>query len=59
MSSQFKTIVGGFMYEVDVMTVNQLKSWILCLEQAIDEYDVDVVFDRANELYSNGDVEHG
>ena len=47
------------MYEVDVMTVEQLKFWILCLEQAIDEYDVDVVFDRANELYSNGDVEHG
>lgn len=59
MSSQFKTIVGGVMCEVDVMTVEQLKFWILCLEQAIDEYDVDVVFDRANELYDNGDVEHG
>ena len=59
MSSQFKTIVGGVMYEVDVLTVEQLKFWILCLEQAIDEYDVDVVFDRANELYSNGDNEHG
>ena len=47
------------MCEVDVMTVEQLKFWILCLEQAIDEYDVDVVFDRANELYSNGDNEHG
>mgnify|MGYP003587514623 CR=1 FL=1 len=47
------------MCEVDVMTVEQLKFWILCLEQAIDEYDVDVVFARANELYSNGDNEHG
>ncbi len=47
------------MCEVDVMTVEQLKFWILCLEQAIDEYDVGVVFYRANELYSNGDNEHG
>lgn len=59
MSSQFKTIVGGVMYEVDVLTVEQLKFWILCLEQAIDEQELDVVFDRANELYSNGDNEHG
>ena len=59
MSSQFKTIVGGVMYEVDVLTVEQLKFWILCLEQAIDEQELDVVFDRANELYDNGDVEHG
>ena len=46
------------MYEVDVMTVKQLKFWILCLEQAIDENGLDVVFDRANELYDNGDNEH-
>ena len=59
MSSQFKTIVGGVMYEVDVLTVEQLKFWILCLEQAIDEQELDVVFDRTNELYSNGDNEHG
>ena len=59
MSSQFKMIVGGVMYEVDVLTVEQLKFWILCLEQAIDEQELDVVFDRANELYSNGDNEHG
>ena len=59
MSSQFRTIVGGFVYEVDAMTVEQLKFWILCLEQAIDEQELDVVFDRANELYSNGDNEHG
>lgn len=47
------------MYEVDGMTVDQLKFWILCLEQAIDEQGIDVVFDRANELYDNGDIEHG
>lgn len=46
------------MNEIDVMTVDQLKFWIKCLEQAIDEYDVDVIFDRANELYDNGDNEH-
>ena len=59
MSSQFKTIVGGVMYEVDVLTVDHLKFWIHCLETAIAENDLDVVFDRANELYDNGDVEHG
>ena len=47
------------MCEVDVMTVDHLKFWIHCLETAIDENDLDVVFDRANELYDNGDVEHG
>ena len=46
------------MYEVDVMSVEELKFWILCLEQAIDEYDSDVIFDRANELYNNGNSEH-
>lgn len=46
------------MYEVDVMSVEELKFWILCLEQAIDENELDVVFDRANELYDNGNNEH-
>ena len=46
------------MCEVDVMTVEQLKFWILCLETAIDEQELDVVFDRANELYDNGNNEH-
>ena len=46
------------MYEVDVMSVEQLKFWILCLETAIDEQELDVVFDRANELYDNGNNEH-
>lgn len=46
------------MYEVDVMSVEQLKFWILCLEQAIDEQELDAVFDRANELYNNGNNEH-
>ena len=59
MSSQFKTIVGGVMYEVDVLTVDHLKFCIHYLGTAIDENDLDVVFDRANELYDNGDVEHG
>lgn len=51
------------MYEVDVMSVDELKFWILCLEQAIEENGLDgdgldVVFDRANELYDNGNNEH-
>lgn len=47
------------MYEIDVMSVDELKFWILCLETAIDEQELGVVFDRANELYDNGDSEHG
>ncbi len=46
------------MNKVDMMSAEELKFWIECLEQAIDACDADVIFDRANELYDNGDREH-
>lgn len=42
------------MYEVDVMSVEELKFWILCLEMAIEESEFDSIFRRANELYDAG-----
>lgn len=46
------------MNKVDMMSAEELKFWIECLEQAIDARDAGVIFDRANELLSYEDREH-
>lgn len=38
---------------IESMSIRELKHWIECLECAIEEYDVDIVFERARNLFEN------
>lgn len=40
---------------IDDMSICEMERWIECLEAAIEEYDVDIVFDRAYEMFESGE----